>query len=229
MARSEITGKRKLLAQNVSHSNIKTKRWQNMNIQTRRVWVPELNRFVTLSLTTRDIRTIDKIGVTAYAKRHGVTSCSPHDGARSRARPLRAARRPPSPPPEEGGEAGDDAHSPPPSSSHRLSRGRPARAGRRRHPRHLRQCLVLVEPGLLGRGRAGGRLRERAAAHARHDGGDVVGAAGLEGAGQSAPRRRRPGEGSLASTARRASCGRRAVEAVGADEDHVSPRRRGPG
>ena len=70
---ADITGKRKLLAQNVSHSNIKTKRWQNVNIQTRRVWVPELNRFVTLQLTTRDIRTIDKVGVTAYAKRHGVT------------------------------------------------------------------------------------------------------------------------------------------------------------
>ena len=73
MAKSDITGKRKLKAQNVSHSNIKTKRWQNVNIQTRRVWVPEQNRYVTLKLTTRDIRTIDKIGVVAYAKRHGVT------------------------------------------------------------------------------------------------------------------------------------------------------------
>ena len=72
MAKSDITGKRKLKAQNVSHSNIKTKRWQNPNLQTRRVWVPEFGRFVTLCLTTRDIRTIDKIGVTAYAKRHGV-------------------------------------------------------------------------------------------------------------------------------------------------------------
>ena len=73
MAKSDITGKRKLKAQNVSHSNIKTKRWQYVNIQTRRVWVPELNRFVSLKLTTRDIRTIDKIGVVAYAKRYGVT------------------------------------------------------------------------------------------------------------------------------------------------------------
>ena len=72
MAKSDITGKRKLKAQNVSHSNIKTKRWQNVNIQTRRVWVPELKRFVTLNLTTRDIRTIDKIGVSAYAKRFHV-------------------------------------------------------------------------------------------------------------------------------------------------------------
>lgn len=73
MAKSDITGKRKLKAQNVSHSNIKTKRWQNVNIQTRRVWIPEQDRYVTLKLTTRDIRTIDKIGVVAYAKRHGVT------------------------------------------------------------------------------------------------------------------------------------------------------------
>ncbi len=72
MAKSDITGKRKAKAQNVSHSNIKTKRWQNVNIQSRRIWVPELNRFVSLNLTTRDIRTIDKIGLVAYAKRHQV-------------------------------------------------------------------------------------------------------------------------------------------------------------
>ena len=76
MAKSDITGKRKLKAQNVAHSNIKTKRWQNVNIQTRRVWVPELKRFITLNLTTRDIRTIDRIGVTEYAKRHGVSLAS---------------------------------------------------------------------------------------------------------------------------------------------------------
>jgi large subunit ribosomal protein L28 len=72
MGKSDITGKRKLLARNVSHSNIKTKRWQNVNLQTRRIWVPELGRFVTLRLTTRDIRTLDKVGALAYAKRYGV-------------------------------------------------------------------------------------------------------------------------------------------------------------
>jgi large subunit ribosomal protein L28 len=35
--------------------------------------VPEAGRFVTLNLTTRDIRTIDKIGAVAYAKRYGVS------------------------------------------------------------------------------------------------------------------------------------------------------------
>jgi large subunit ribosomal protein L28 len=72
MAKSDITGKRKLLARNVSHSNIKTKRWQNINIQTRRLWVPELGRFIRLDVTTRDLRTIDKIGLVAYAKQHGL-------------------------------------------------------------------------------------------------------------------------------------------------------------
>ncbi|HEU4409878.1 MAG TPA: 50S ribosomal protein L28 [Polyangiaceae bacterium] len=72
MAKSDITGKRKLLAQNVSHSNIKTKRWQHLNLHERRLWVPELGRFVRLNVTTRDLRTIDKIGVFAYATRHGV-------------------------------------------------------------------------------------------------------------------------------------------------------------
>jgi large subunit ribosomal protein L28 len=72
MARSEITGKRKLHARNVSHSNIKTMRWQHVNVQERRLWVPELNRHVALKVTTSDLRTIDKIGLVAYAKRHGV-------------------------------------------------------------------------------------------------------------------------------------------------------------
>ena len=73
MAKSDITGKRKLRARNVSHSNIKTKRWQHINVQHRRIWVPQAGRFVTLELTTRDIRTIDKIGLLEYAKRYGVT------------------------------------------------------------------------------------------------------------------------------------------------------------
>ncbi len=72
MAKSDITGARRKTANHVSHSNIKTKRWQHVNVQTRRVWVPELGRFVTLSVTTRDLRNIDKLGATAYAKRFGV-------------------------------------------------------------------------------------------------------------------------------------------------------------
>ena len=70
MARSEITGKRKHAANNVSHSNIKTHRWQHVNVQRRRLWVPELGRHVTLKLTTGDLRTVDKIGLLEFAKKH---------------------------------------------------------------------------------------------------------------------------------------------------------------
>ncbi len=71
MARSEITGKRRMRACNVSHSNSHTLRWQKVNVQRRRLWVPELKRHVSLKLTTSDLKTIDKIGLLAFAKRHG--------------------------------------------------------------------------------------------------------------------------------------------------------------
>ncbi len=72
MAKSQITGKRRLRARNVSHSNIHTPRWQNVNVQRRRLWVPELARHVSLKIATSDLRTIDKIGLLAYAKQNGL-------------------------------------------------------------------------------------------------------------------------------------------------------------
>ena len=72
MARSDITGQRRHAAHNVSHSNIKTRRWQHVNVQERKLWAPELKRFITLKVTTSDLRTIAKVGLLAYAKRHGV-------------------------------------------------------------------------------------------------------------------------------------------------------------
>ncbi|HEX4474866.1 MAG TPA: 50S ribosomal protein L28 [Polyangiaceae bacterium] len=72
MARSEITGKRRMHAHNVSHSNIKTTRWQQVNVQRRRLWVAELGRYVTLKVTTRDLRSITKLGLIAYAKKNGL-------------------------------------------------------------------------------------------------------------------------------------------------------------
>ena len=58
-------------ARNVSHSHVKTLRWQKVNVQRRRLWVPELRRHVTIKLATSDLRTIDKIGLLEFAKRHG--------------------------------------------------------------------------------------------------------------------------------------------------------------
>jgi large subunit ribosomal protein L28 len=72
MAKSDITGARRKIANKVSHSNIKTKRWQFPNLQERRLFVPELGRFVRLTLSMRDLRSVDKIGLTAYAAQHGL-------------------------------------------------------------------------------------------------------------------------------------------------------------
>jgi large subunit ribosomal protein L28 len=49
----------------VSHANNKTKRRFLPNIQFHRFWVEEENRFVTLRLTTKAMRIIDKLGIKA--------------------------------------------------------------------------------------------------------------------------------------------------------------------
>lgn len=72
MAKSDITGTRRKIANKVSHSNIKTKRWQFPNLQERRLFVPELGRHVRITLSTRDLRTVDRVGLVAYAARYGL-------------------------------------------------------------------------------------------------------------------------------------------------------------
>jgi len=72
MAKSDLTGTNKLRGNKVSHSNIKTKRWQNPNLQERRIFVPELKRFVRLRLTTREIRTLDRYGLLTFAQKLGL-------------------------------------------------------------------------------------------------------------------------------------------------------------
>lgn len=76
MAKSVITGSRRKIANKVSHSNIKTKRWQLPNLQERRLFVPELGRFVRVMVSTRDLRTIDRVGLVAYAAQHGIDVAS---------------------------------------------------------------------------------------------------------------------------------------------------------
>ncbi len=52
----------------VSHSNIKTKRKFYPNLQTKKFFIPEENKFVTLKVSTSAIRTINKIGISAALK-----------------------------------------------------------------------------------------------------------------------------------------------------------------
>jgi large subunit ribosomal protein L28 len=58
----ELTGIRPLSGHNVSHSNIKTAMRQHPNLQKKKYHIDELSESVTLTLSTRGIRTIDKHG-----------------------------------------------------------------------------------------------------------------------------------------------------------------------
>jgi large subunit ribosomal protein L28 len=61
----QLTGKRPMTGNNVSHANNKTRRRFLPNLQTRRLWVEEENRYVTLRLSTKALRIVDKLGVKA--------------------------------------------------------------------------------------------------------------------------------------------------------------------
>ena len=65
----ELTGKRPTVGNNVSHSNRKTKRRFLPNLQKKRFYVPEVDQWVTLKVSTQAIRTIDKMGVYEFVKK----------------------------------------------------------------------------------------------------------------------------------------------------------------
>ncbi|MBD3331383.1 50S ribosomal protein L28 [candidate division GN15 bacterium] len=71
--RCQITGKRPNRAHNVSHAHNITKRRQMVNLQTKRVYVPELGRTVRLRLSTEALRSIHKVGFMRYLKKNGLT------------------------------------------------------------------------------------------------------------------------------------------------------------
>ncbi|MCE9539729.1 MAG: 50S ribosomal protein L28 [Bacteroidetes bacterium] len=64
----EITGKKAIVGNKVSHSNAKTKRKFNVNLQVKKFFLPEENKWITLRLSTSAIRTITKNGITAVMK-----------------------------------------------------------------------------------------------------------------------------------------------------------------
>lgn len=59
----QVTGKRPMSGNKVSHANNKTKRRFLPNLQSRRFWVESENRWVRLRLTNSALRTIDKNGI----------------------------------------------------------------------------------------------------------------------------------------------------------------------
>lgn len=69
----EISGKGVLVGHRVSHSNVKTKHRFLPNLHKKKFWSPAQNKFVTMKVSAAAIRTIDKIGLDAYAKKNGIT------------------------------------------------------------------------------------------------------------------------------------------------------------
>lgn len=65
----QVTGKKPMSGNNVSHANNKTKRRFLPNLQKRRIWVPSEKRFITLRLTTKALKMIDKLGIEAVLEK----------------------------------------------------------------------------------------------------------------------------------------------------------------
>lgn len=76
MARKDqLTGRGPQVGNNVSHANNKTKRRFNVNLQKKRFYIPEEDRWVTLRVSAKTIKTINKRGISAVleeARKQGV-------------------------------------------------------------------------------------------------------------------------------------------------------------
>ena len=59
----DVTGKKPMFGNNVSHANNKSRRRFNVNLQKKRCWLPDEKRFITLRVSTKGLRIIDKKGI----------------------------------------------------------------------------------------------------------------------------------------------------------------------
>jgi len=64
----QITGKRSLSGNNVSHAKNRNKRLFKPNLHARKFWVESENRWVRLRISTKGLRIIDKNGIDAVLK-----------------------------------------------------------------------------------------------------------------------------------------------------------------
>ena len=65
----QLTGKRPISGNNVSHSNRKTKRRFVPNLHKKRFFIPETGEWVTLKVSSAALRNINKLGIYAYLKK----------------------------------------------------------------------------------------------------------------------------------------------------------------
>ena len=61
----QVTGKRPMVGHNVSHSNRHTKRRFEINLRAKRFWLEDERRWITLRVSARGMRRIDKLGLAA--------------------------------------------------------------------------------------------------------------------------------------------------------------------
>ena len=59
----DVTGKKPMFGNKVSHANNKSRRRFDVNLQKKRFWLPDEKRFITLKVSTRGMRIIDKKGI----------------------------------------------------------------------------------------------------------------------------------------------------------------------
>lgn len=64
----QVSGKRPRFGKTVSHSHKRTSRRFNPNLQKKKYWVPSLGRTITLTLTPKAMRTIDRRGIEAVVQ-----------------------------------------------------------------------------------------------------------------------------------------------------------------
>ena len=64
----QVTGKKPVTGNKVSHSNIKTKRRFLPNLQTKRYFLAEEDKWITMKISSEAIRTINKNGLYAVVK-----------------------------------------------------------------------------------------------------------------------------------------------------------------
>ena len=65
----QVTGKRPVAGNNVSHAHNKTRRRFLPNVHDHRFWLPSENRFIKLRVSTRGLRIIDKQGIETVVAR----------------------------------------------------------------------------------------------------------------------------------------------------------------
>jgi large subunit ribosomal protein L28 len=61
----QVTGKSPLVGPNVSHSNRHTKRRFEINLRTKRFWLEDEKRWISMRVSARGMRRIDKLGLPA--------------------------------------------------------------------------------------------------------------------------------------------------------------------